>query len=111
MCCCCDSWPSLAPWPLRMGQEGLFVPISPHLLFFSPVPAPRLLHCLSRGKGATGGFLLNIWVGCPSALSSFGSERKPAEGDRTCPWPYLFLAFPRSPRKMRMVATQVSRVD
>lgn len=82
------------PFPAYTPPAPLF------LLFFSPIPAPGLLHCLSWGKGAAGGFLLNIWIGCPSALGSFGSERKPAEGDRTCPWPFLFLAFPGSLRKM-----------
>lgn len=48
MCCCYDSWPSLVPWPLPMGQEGLFVPI-PRLQPPCP-PLPSLLqpHPCSR---------------------------------------------------------------
>lgn len=93
------------PWPLAVGQEGLFVPtVFPiSLLLFStgpdpttrltmaptfllwmpggaPIPAPRLLHRLSPGgKAGAGGLLLNTRNRSPSSLDFLGPGRELTE--------------------------------
>lgn len=100
MCCCYDSWPSLVPWPLPMGQEGLFVPIpclhppQPPSSFFSSAPS-LLPGCCIASPGAKGQLVASCstsGLGVPlprGPLDLKGNQLKgtgPAPGP-TCFWP------------------------
>lgn len=82
---------AIQPPGLWLGARKayLFPLLFPSFPSSAAQPAPRLPHCLSWGKGATAGVLLNIWDGRSSTLGFLGPRREPAEGDRTRPWPYL----------------------
>lgn len=89
---CDDSWPSPAPWPLPMGQEGLFVPISPPSSFSSSAPS-LLPGCCIASPGAKGQLVVSCstsGVGVPLPWAPLDLKGNQLKGTEPAPGPTSF---------------------